>query len=89
MLNSIFDEHEAMLISSLVVQPGTIYIGKDPQCGYCRKLDGEIDKIVDAGYQVKSYPLMISTGSKTMAELTYCSSEPEKTYSLLSQNIRN
>ncbi len=89
MLNSIFDEHEAMLISKPSgTARGTIYIGKDPQCGYCRKLDGEIDKIVDAGYQVKSYPLMISTGSKTIAELTYCSSEPEKTYSLLSQNIR-
>jgi thiol:disulfide interchange protein DsbC len=37
---------------------GTVYVYTDTTCGYCRKLHGEIDQLLDAGVDVKyiAYP---------------------------------
>lgn len=77
----IFSKYEPLYTVKPEGEPiGTLYVGKDPQCGYCNKLDRDVDDLVKAGIEVKFYPFAIFEGSQKMLEVASCSANPREQY---------
>lgn len=87
-VQKIIDNYPPMYtVSAQGEEKARIYVAKDPQCGYCKKLEKEIPTLSAQGIAVEMYPLAIFPGSMEVMRQTGCSKNPEKTYELLSKGI--
>lgn len=85
----VIDKYEPMYtVPAIGEEKARIFVAKDPQCGYCNKLEREIPSLSAAGIAVEMYPLAVFPGSVEAMKQAACSPEPSKTYELLGQNIR-
>lgn len=68
---------------------GKIMVAKDPQCGYCNKLEAEVPALIEAGITVEMYPLGVFPGSRKAMELSACSVDPKDAYDDVASKMRN
>jgi thiol:disulfide interchange protein DsbC len=91
-LAAVFKEHDPFYVNASykdVEKLGTLFVAKDPQCGYCKKLEGEIPALNAAGIEVQSYPLAIFPGSDYMMRISACTTNPMASYHTFSNVARD